>query len=241
DFLKFLDLTFPTPEQNLACDEALLDLCEEGKTGELLRFWESEKYFVVLGSSNKFREEVNVEACELSEIPILRRHSGGGTVLQGPGCLNFSLILNIDPSSPTRNITETTRYIMQRHAEVFSNLLGEMVEMKGSSDLTIDGKKFSGNAQRRRMKALLFHGTFLLDFDLNLIEKYLQSPAKQPDYREQRNHLDFVRNISAGREQIKLQLQTVWDATTLFEHLPHGRIKELVNEKYSDKKWIYKN
>ena len=238
--MNFLNHTFPTPQQNLACDEALLDLCEEGKTGELLRFWESKQYFVVLGSSNKYRQEVHVEACEADGIPILRRHSGGGTVLQGPGCLNFSLILKINSSGPTRNITETTKHIMQRHVGALSTLLGMKVEIKGSSDLTIDGKKFSGNAQRRRMKALLFHGTFLLDFDLKLIEKYLKLPPKQPDYREQRNHLDFVRNISATAEEIKMHLRSLWDATTLLEHIPNGRIQELVKTKYSSDKWIFK-
>ncbi len=239
--MNFLDLTLKTPQQNLACDEALLDLCEEGKTGELLRFWEGNDYFVVLGSSNKYRQEVYVEACEEDGIQILRRHSGGGTVLQGPGCLNFSLILKIDSSGPTRNITDTTRHIMYRHSEVMSELLGEKVEMKGSSDLTIDGKKFSGNAQRRRMKALLFHGTFLLDFDLSLIEKYLQLPPKQPEYREQRSHLDFIKNIPATREEIKLRLRSAWDATTLFEHFANGRIDELVRTKYSSDKWNYKS
>ncbi len=238
--MNFLDLTLPTPQQNLACDEALLDLCEEGKTGELLRFWESEKYFGVLGSSNKFRQEVHVDVCKADGIPILRRHSGGGTVLQGPGCLNFSLILKIDSSGPTRNITDTTKHIMQRHAESLATLLGEKIEMKSSSDLTIGGKKFSGNAQRRRMKALLFHGTFLLDFDLSLIEKYLQLPPKQPEYREQRSHLDFVRNISASTKKIKMQLRSVWDATTLLEHIPYSRIDELVKTKYSSEEWIYK-
>lgn len=238
--MNFLDLTLSSPQQNLACDEALLDLCEEGKTGELLRFWEPEEYFVVLGSSNKFRQEVHIDVCKADGIQLLRRHSGGGTVLQGPGCLNFSLVLKIDSSGPTRNITETTKHIMQRHAGALSTLLGEKVEMKGSSDLTIDGKKISGNAQRRRMKALLFHGTFLLDFNLKLIEKYLKLPPKQPEYREQRNHLDFVRNISGTREEIKLRLRSVWDATTLFEHVPHGRTNELVRTKYSSDKWIYK-
>ncbi len=238
--MNFLDLTLPTPQQNLACDEALLDLCEEGKAGEVLRLWESEKYFVVLGSSNKFRQEVHVEACGADGIPILRRHSGGGTVLQGPGCLNFSLILKIVSDGPTRNITETTKYIMQRHAEVLSDLLGERIEMKGSSDLTIDGKKFSGNAQRRRMKTLLFHGTLLLDFNLELIEKYLQLPPKQPEYRGRRSHLEFVTNISAGREEIKMRLRSAWDATILLEHPPHARIHDLAATKYASDSWNYK-
>ena len=83
--MKILDLTLPTPAENLACDEALLDESEEGRHEEFLRFWEPADYFVVVGSSNKIAQEVNVEACRADNVPILRRHSGGGAVLQEIG------------------------------------------------------------------------------------------------------------------------------------------------------------
>jgi lipoate-protein ligase A len=235
--LHYLDHSFSTPAHNLACDEALLDLCEEGAVDELLRFWEPQQYFVVLGSSNKVREETYVERCKADDIPILRRHSGGGTVLQGPGCLNYSLVLRIAPEGSTRNITDTTSSIMRRHAEVLSKLLGERVEMNGSSDLTIAGRKFSGNAQRRKIKSLLFHGTFLLDFDLQRIERYLRMPPKQPQYREQRGHLDFVRNISIRSSFLKEALRNTWLATQSGIVVPQERIELLVNAKYLNDEW----
>ena len=86
--MRHLDLTIPSPAENLACDEALLDWCESGDGVECLRFWESPEPFVVVGYANKVETEVNVAACEARKIPILRRCSGGGTVVQGPGCLN---------------------------------------------------------------------------------------------------------------------------------------------------------
>ena len=90
--MKWLDLTFDTPAANLACDEALLDDAEQHGGPGLLRFWEPRQYFVVLGYAKKFAEETRVEACREENIPIHRRCSGGGTVLQGPGCLNYSQI-----------------------------------------------------------------------------------------------------------------------------------------------------
>lgn len=235
-----LDHTFISPAHNLACDEALLDACEEEQTDEVLRFWELQQYFVVLGSSNKLHQEVHVESCEADGVPILRRHSGGGTVLQGSGCLNYSLVLRISSDAPTRNITDTTNFIMRRHAEAFSILLGEQIEMKGSSDLTLAGRKFSGNAQRRKLKALLFHGTFLLDFDLQKIEKYLKIPPKQPQYRGQRRHLDFVRNIIVDSTVVKRELRRIWDATQEVALLSHERIEQLVETKYSRPEWNFK-
>lgn len=94
--MRFLNLSFSTPAANLACDEALLDWREEERGGEILRFWESPEPFVVVGYANKIGTEVNASACEAKNIPVYRRCSGGGTVLQGPGCLNYALILRIE-------------------------------------------------------------------------------------------------------------------------------------------------
>ena len=60
--VNYFDLTLPTPQENLACDEALLDGCEAGGP-EVLRFWEPRKHFVVVGYSNRVEREVNVAAC----------------------------------------------------------------------------------------------------------------------------------------------------------------------------------
>ena len=64
-----LDWVLPTPEENLACDEALLDLCEINGADEILRFWEPQSYFVVLGYGNRVAEEVNREICAAEKIP----------------------------------------------------------------------------------------------------------------------------------------------------------------------------
>src|SRR3974390_2970723 len=95
DLMKLLDLTLATAADNLACDEALLNWSETGHGGEILRFWEPREHFVVVGYANEVNREVNVAACREKKIPIFRRCSGGGTVVQGPGCLNYALILNI--------------------------------------------------------------------------------------------------------------------------------------------------
>src|SRR5260221_7020928 len=121
--MKLLDLTLPTPAENLACDEALLDACEEGATDGVLRFWESGEYFVVVGYSNKVCTEVNLPECERRGVPVLRRCSGGGTVVQGRGCLNYALVLKIPESGPLTSLTETNRFIMERHRQTLVALL----------------------------------------------------------------------------------------------------------------------
>lgn len=239
--MKYLNLTLKTPAENLACDEALLNVCENGLIqDEILRFWEPKQHFVVLGYSNRVKLEVNDVVARNFKIPIFRRSSGGGTVLQGPGCLNYSLILRIDRSPKLSNLIKTNHYVLSRHQKSLTQLLGQPVHIQGISDLTVDNFKFSGNAQRRKKKFLLYHGTLLLKMDLNLIETVLKMPPKEPDYRKERRHLQFVTNIDCDRSEIIRSFKKVWRAEDSLEMRFGKEIKTLAKEVYSSRDWNYK-
>ena len=128
------ELTLPSPEENLACDEILLDSAESAGN-EILRLWEPQEYFIVLGYGNSAAAEVNLSWCEQNKISILRRFTGGGTVLQGPGCLNYSLILRFSECEFLQTISRTNAYILERHREMFTTLLQSPVETAGVTDL----------------------------------------------------------------------------------------------------------
>lgn len=238
--MKLLDWTFDTPEENLACDEALLDFCEKGDSQEVLRFWEPRRYFIVLGYSCKYRSDIDLNACQNRNIPILRRASGGGTVLQGPGCFNYSLILKINHSEATYTITKANHFIMNRHKEALEKHLSLPASVQGITDLALSGLKFSGNAQRRKRHYFLFHGTFLLNFDIGLIEETLQIPEKQPDYRSNRPHHLFLTNIPVSGEKMKTILADTWKAKTSLKTVPTDEISQLVKDKYSRNDWNLK-
>jgi lipoate-protein ligase A len=238
--VKLCDQSLGTPEADLACDEALLDLCEEGGEDEVLRFWAPEQTFVVVGYANSVAREVNVEFCEQNRIPILRRCTGGGTVLQGPGCLNYSLVLRIENTPALQGITSTNRFILARNQAAASALVGDAIVPRGHTDLAFGLLKFSGNAQRRRRKFLLFHGVFLLRMDLELIERALPMPSKQPDYRRHRSHRDFLVNIEADAAQLKTAIAAEWRATAPLSSFPADRIERLVSEKYSQRDWNFR-
>lgn len=241
--MKVLDLTLPSPAENLACDEALLDAAESGEAGEVLRFWESRQPFVVVGYANQVTVESNVALCAAKSIPILRRCSGGGSVVQGPGCLNYALVLRITADGPTRNISATNEFIMARNrAAIQSALLPPLpeVRVRGYTDLTVGDKKFSGNSQRRRRKFLLFHGTFLWNFDLRLIGEVLLMPPRQPSYRQARAHGDFIANLSLSAKKLKEALRQAWQVDGALTETPAAGIAELVREKYSLPEWNLK-
>lgn len=238
--MKWIDLTLPSPEENLALDEVLLDFCETGFPHEILRFWEYSKHFVVLGYSNSLKSEVKISACRKDHIPVLRRASGGGTVLQGSGCFNYTLILNISRHKDLSGISFTNAYIMKKHADALSRILRKQTEFKGSSDLALNNLKFSGNAQRRKKYFLLFHGTILNHFNLTLISKYLKMPSKQPDYRLNRRHEDFIANIHVPSEKLKILFKKVWKAKAEIKEVPLDNVSRMVQTRYANPEWIFR-
>jgi lipoate-protein ligase A len=257
--MKLLDLTLPSPAANLACDEALLNRCENNDGEGVLRFWEPREYFVVVGYANKVATEVNAAVCEAHGIPILRRCSGGGTVLQGPGCLNYTLVLRITEDGPLRSIGPANRFIMERNRAALQGLLSgssrrkeapiskseirnpkSEITVRGHTDLAVGNLKFSGNSQRRSRRFLLFHGTFLLNFNLSLVSELLPMPSRQPDYREHRSHADFLTNLYLPADAMKHALQAAWKAETPLEVVPHDQIGSLVLDKYATEKWNWK-
>jgi lipoate-protein ligase A len=238
--MKVFDHSFSTPAENLACDEALLDFCEAGYDHEILRFWESHDPFVVLGYSNKLDREVYQETCRKDNVPILRRCTGGGTVIQGPGCLNYALVLKIPEDGPLTGITSTNAHIITQHQKALQKVLGNGVIMQGLSDLAVNDLKFSGNAQRRKRSHILFHGTFLIDFDLPLVERLLPMPSRQPDYRKNRPHEEFLTNISLAKQQIKQAIQAQWAAREILTEVPTALMTQHVKERYGNDGWNLK-
>ncbi|MBF0216294.1 MAG: lipoate--protein ligase family protein [Candidatus Omnitrophica bacterium] len=190
------------PFMNVALDEILLLKAERGEIEETVRFWKSDEYFVVLGRGSKAEEDCHVDRCALDEVKILRRISGGGTVLQGPGCFNYSLILSYQTDGELCGVNSSYRYILGKIVKALDGE-GFSASFLPVSDLAVGGKKISGNAQARKKKYLLHHGTFLDSMDISAINKYLKHPPKEPGYREGRAHGDFLTNTGMGWSRFK--------------------------------------
>ncbi len=208
------DISFNDPYYNLYYDEVLLYMAEKGRIGEVLRFWESERFFVVLGRLSKIEEDVYVNVAVKDNIPILRRCSGGGTVLQGKGCLNYSLILSKVTRPQIRDLYGSYRYVLGKVVSVLKDM-GVNAQIFPLSDIAIAdiAMKISGNAQRRGRYFILHHGTILYDFDMDRISCYLKLPVMQPEYRKNRPHVDFLTNVSIDIDLFKRKFKIVFDIT----------------------------
>jgi len=177
----------PSVAENLALDvELAKSAWASGR--RLVRFWWGDGPAVVMGSSERPEDVVNASACEALGVAALKRCSGGGTVLQTSGVLNYSLIT---PAPGDLNVGASFRHGTNL---ICANLarFGVTGVPQGTSDVTVGNRKISGNAQARRWKALLVHGTLLVDFDFDLAERILLHPPREPEYRRGRNHRDFL-------------------------------------------------
>lgn len=238
--MKYLELSFIDPASNLACDEALLQWFEDDRPADaLLRIWEPKNHFVVLGHSNRLAAEINIAACAADNIPILRRMSGGGAVLQGPGCLNYSLILN-SVAHGLKGIAETFRYVLERNRQLVGALAGVEASIEGISDLALAGRKFSGNAQYRKARFVLVHGTFLVNFDLAALDRCLRCPERQPEYRRHRPHHEFVTNLEVDPRRLRQCLRDGWHAEETLSQVPLDQIANLVKHRYASGEWSAK-
>jgi lipoate---protein ligase len=237
--VRFLDRDFARPEENLACDEALLDICEEDIDGEVLRVWRPQNRFVVLGYTNSAQREVDLAACAAAGVSVCRRTTGGGTIVQMPGCLNYALALRQTTDQSLNGIDGTNRFILTRIADALSERVGKKVEVRGHTDLCVGDRKIGGNAQRRHANALLFHGTLLLHAELQEIGQFLPFPSAQPGYRKDRPHQEFLANLGAAPLTVIAALRAAWHAYEPYGKNIEDRIANLVHEKYSNLKWIF--
>ena len=181
-------------------DKALLAQANT-KQKNFIRFWESKDYAVVLGLSNKKEEHAFIERCQKDGVAIIKRSSGGGSVLQGPGCINYAVYLNYDDYPICKNLNSTSDFVLSTVCKAL-NACSRDAQIKGISDIAIGDKKCIGHAQRRLKHACLFHGSMLNTFDISKISTYLKYPPKYPEYRKNRAHDAFLCNLQLEPQQL---------------------------------------
>ncbi len=153
--------------RNMATDEFFLSRL--GPEDFLLLFYIN-KDAVIIGKNQNAWKECNLSAMEEDGVLLARRVSGGGAVFHDENNLNFSFVAG------------EKRYNLEAQKQLILDTVRSMgipAEYTGRNDITVHGKKFSGNAFCRRGNVLLHHGTLLIRSDLSRLQKYLNvSPSK---------------------------------------------------------------
>ena len=237
-----LSLVSDTPMsavEHLAREESLLEACDAGELGGMLRFWEPQEQAVVVGYANSVLTETRLQDCDRDGVRVLRRCSGGGTVMQMPGVLNYTLVTPLPEDGPLSTVGGTNTWMMTRLKDALARIdgLSDRLSIRGITDLCLGEKKFVGSAQRRKRSALLFHGSILLEAPLELMERYLAFPTHQPDYRESRSHLEFCCNLEKPAAAVKAALLKAWDVSSKEITPPRERMERLLRERYYQATW----
>ncbi|MDK2932735.1 MAG: lipoate---protein ligase [Clostridiales bacterium] len=150
------------PWWNLAVEEYLLDSVQKDQC--ILYLWQNQNTVVIGKNQNAWRE-CRTKLLEKEGGKLARRISGGGAVFHDIGNLNFTFLMNRE------------NYDFEKQAGVILTAvqkLGIAAEMTGRNDLTIEGRKFSGNAFCFRKSNAYHHGTILVSVDINKLTRYLQ-------------------------------------------------------------------
>ncbi len=235
--MRYLDLTLPLPAENLALDEALLDQAEQSaEPQEILRVWEPGQVMVVVGRSSRLEEEVDLAACRAAAVPVLRRASGGAAIVTGPGCLMYGLILSCQRQPALRAVDLAHQFVLQRMVAALERRVPH-VRCQGISDLALEQRKFSGNSMRCKREHLLYHGTLLYDFPLDLVGRFLRQPPRQPEYRAGRDHGAFLTNLPLDATTLRQALAAAWQADRPYADWPQAETARLALQRYSQADW----
>jgi len=225
---------------NLAAEEFVLKNFDQ----DVFMLWQNDNAIVV-GKHQNTLAEINYDFVKEQNIKVVRRLSGGGTVYHDMGNLNFTFIMNGHEGQMVdfRKFTQPIIDVLGK--------LGVEAKFEGRNDLTINGLKFSGNAEHVYKNRVLHHGTLLFSSELNNLTNALKvNPLKFQD-KAVKSVRSRVTNIS---EHLKADLDVLGFKNLIMQHIvtmyPDAEtylftgddldaISKLVSEKYSTWEWNF--
>lgn len=235
-FNENTDLAF-----NLAAEEYMINNFND----EIFMLWRA-KSSILLGKNQNAYSEINMDFVEKNNVKVVRRMSGGGAVYNDLGNTNFCFIMN-DSGKHFTDFARFTKPII----DVLKDL-GVDAEFTGRNDMTIDGKKFSGNAQYKVRKRMLHHGTLLFSSDIfDLSQSLNPSPIKFSDKAVKsvksrvtniKDHLkDKSMDIMDFRKKINEYIKFLYPDAEYYEFTSEDlkSISELVKAKYDTWNWNF--
>jgi lipoate-protein ligase A len=156
-----------------------------------MRIYRPPDPMVVLGRGSKPEVELHLKACHQDQVPVLRRHGGGCAVLLDPGNVIVTVTLPATGIGDNpRHFASLSRWLVDGLARIRGGF-GE-VQQRGISDLALGDRKVGGACIYRSKGLLCYSATLLVEPQVELMERYLKHPPREPDYRGGRSHARFV-------------------------------------------------
>lgn len=167
-------------------------MLEDNTSAYRYMVWEPGVLCIVLGQSDQIDQSVYVERVEVDGVPVYKRPSGGETVVLSPGTLVVSILKRGD------GLRSPRIYFNAYNKKIIRALGGlgiKNLSTNGISDICIDNQKILGSSIYRNKDRVLYHGVLNRAESVDVIERYLKHPVREPEYRAGRSHKDFVTSL----------------------------------------------
>jgi lipoate---protein ligase len=238
--MLFVKHTNTDPYKNHAIEEFLMKKFNE----DCFMLWKNEKC-ILIGKFQNAYNEINIDYVKQYNIPIIRRISGGGAVFNDEGNFCFSFI-SCNSEKDGFNFKKFTTPIV-----LALKKLGIQAELSGRNDLTIDGKKFSGNAQYKNKNKVLHHGTILFSSNMSDLANALKvNPIKieskgiksiKSRVTNICDHLKVPMTTDEFKEYLFNEVYSTTENARIYELTENDwkEINQIAAEKYATWEWNY--
>ena len=225
---------------NLAAEEYILKNFED----DCFMLWRNDNA-IIIGKHQNTLSEINVNYVKEKNIKVVRRISGGGAVFHDLGNLNFSFIVTGEEG----NLVDFKKFTLPI-IEVLQKL-GVDARFEGRNDITIEGKKFSGNAEHVWRNRTLHHGTILFSSLITDLSSALRvNPLKFKDKAVKSvrsrvtnvsEHLKEKMDVLEFRQKVMDHIMEKYEDSFLYEFTPEDieKINKIREEKFSRWEWNY--
>ncbi|MDD3988518.1 MAG: hypothetical protein PHP30_00270 [Bacteroidales bacterium] len=169
--------------------EAVKDPSDSGS----IFLWQPDRNYIVLGRASNADTSLIKERVTYDGVDVLKRPSGGETVLLTPRMAVFAASMKFAPGMNTRKVfSEINKKLIIR----LSGLGIKNLHSRGISDLSIGVKKIAGSSMYLNRGVLFYHAVLNISEEVSMISRYIKHPQREPDYRQGRSHEDFVTSLA---------------------------------------------